>query len=209
VVHPVAKELTPMSVTVDDRPLAAEDLGLKTIGQLLSHIQKENRLIVHVLIDGEEPDLNRLTVLKQSPLRGHTLYIETTEPRRMALEVLGAVETQLAEADRLTNDAVEQLRAGQHVRAMEKLRGCFSTWQHAQESLLKIAQLLRIDLARIFVDGRPFSDVLAEFTAQLKLIKQSLENRDFVSLVDTLVYETAETSDHWRAAIRSMRTVIE
>jgi len=198
-----------MSVTVDDRPLAAEEMGLKTIGQLLSHIQKENRLVVHVLIDGEEPDLTRLAVLKQSPLQGHTLYIETTEPRRMALDVLSAVESQLAEADRLTNDAVEQLRGGQHVRAMEKLRGCFSTWQHAQESLLKIAQLLRIDLARIFVDGRPFSDVLSEFTAQLKLIKQSLENRDFVSLVDTLVYETAETSGHWRAAIRSMRTIIE
>lgn len=197
-----------MSVTVDDRPLPAEQMGLQTIGQLLAHIQKENRLIVHVLIDGEEPDLARLGSLKQAPLRGKTLYIETTEPRQMALEVLDAVETQLAEADRLTNDAVELLRSNQTVRAMEKLRGCFSTWQHAQESLLKVAQLLRIDLTRIFVDGRPFNEVLAEFTAQLKLIKQSLENRDFVSLIDTLVYETAETSGHWRAAIRSMRSVI-
>ena len=71
------------------------------------------------------------------------------------------------------------------------------------------AQLLRIDLSRITVDGRPFSDVLSEFTEQLKLIKSSLENRDFVSLIDTLVYETAETSANWRAAIRSMRSVID
>ena len=198
-----------MSITVDDRPLAAEQLGLETVGQLLTHIQKENRLIVHVLIDGEEPDLNRLGALRQSPLRGHTLYIETTEPKQMALDVLDAVEHQLTEADRLTNDAVDLLRGGQTVRAMEKLRGCFSTWQHAQESLLKTAQLLRIDLRRIFVDGRPFNEVLSEFTSQLKLIKKSLENRDFVSLIDTLVYETAETSSGWRAAIRSMRSVIE
>jgi hypothetical protein len=162
-----------------------------------------------VLIDGEEPDLNRLGALRQSPLRGHTLYIETTEPKQMALDVLDAVEHQLTEADRLTNDAVDLLRGGQTVRAMEKLRGCFSTWQHAQESLLKTAQLLRIDLRRIFVDGRPFNEVLSEFTSQLKLIKKSLENRDFVSLIDTLVYETAETSLGWRAAIRSMRSVIE
>ncbi len=198
-----------MSVMVDDRPLAAEQLGLQTIGQLLSHIQKANRLIVHMLIDGEEPDLSRLSVLKQRPLRGHTLYIETTEPRRMALEVLATVEAQLREGDRLTNDAVQFLRSGHTVKAMEKLRGCFSTWQHAQESILKTAQLLRIDLSRIYADGRPFTDVLNEFTQQLKLIKKSLENRDFVSLIDTLVYETAETSAHWAAAIRSMRTAVE
>lgn len=198
-----------MSVMVDDRPLAAEQLGLRTIGQLLAHIQKANRLIVHMLIDGEEPDLSRLSALKQRPLSGHTLYIETTEPRRMALDVLASVEAQLREGDRLTHDAVQMLRSGYTVKAMEKLRGCFSTWQHAQESVLKIAQLLRIDLTRIYADGRPFTEVLNEFTQQLKLIKKSLENRDYVSLIDTLVYETAETSAHWAAAIRSMRSAIE
>jgi hypothetical protein len=92
---------------------------------------------------------------------------------------------------------------------MEKLRGCFSTWQHAQESVLKVAQLLRIDLAKILVDGRPFVQVLGEFAQQLKLIKSALENRDFVALIDTLVYEVADNSSNWRAAIRSMRSVIE
>ena len=91
---------------------------------------------------------------------------------------------------------------------MEKLRGCFSTWQHAQESVQKIAKLLRIDLKRIVVDGKPFTDTLESFTQQLRLIKTSLENRDFVSLIDTLVYETSETSSHWQAAINSMRSVI-
>jgi hypothetical protein len=151
-----------MHVTVDDQPLAAEELGLETIGQLLAHLQKANRLITHVLIDGEEPDLGKLAALKAAPLRGHTLYIETTEPKVMALEVLAAVE----------------------------------------------AQLLRMDLSRIFADGRPFTEVLNEFTQQLKLIKKSLEHRDFISLIDTLVYETAETSAHWAAAIRSMRSAI-
>jgi hypothetical protein len=87
---------------------------------------------------------------------------------------------------------------------MEKLRGCFSTWQHAQESVQKIARLLRIDLKRIVVDGKPFTDTLDSFTQQLRLIKTALENRDFVSLIDTLVYETAETSSHWQAAINSI-----
>jgi signal transduction histidine kinase len=197
-----------MSVTVDHQPLPAEEMGLKTIGQVLAHIQKERRLVVHVLLDGEEPDLEKLSQLKAAPLLGHTLFIETTEPKKMALEVLEQVREQLAEADRLTNDAVELLRDNQNIKAMEKLRGCFSTWQHAQESVLKVAQLLRIDLAKILVDGRPFTQVLGDFVQQLKLIKTALENRDFVSLVDTLVYEVSESSANWRAAIRSMASVI-
>ena len=34
------------------------------------------------------------------------------------------------------------------------------------------------------------------------------EYRDFVSLVDTLVYEISDSSANWRAAIRSMKSVI-
>jgi len=77
-----------MSVTVDDRPMLAEQLGFTTVGQVLAHLKKENRLVVHVLIDGREPDLDRLGQIRQSPLNGHTIYIETAEPRQMALDVL-------------------------------------------------------------------------------------------------------------------------
>lgn len=197
-----------MSVTVDDQNLPAEQMGMTTLGHVLAHIQKEKRLVVHVLLDGEEPDFDQLTQLRTAPITGRTLFIETTEPKRMALDVLDQVEEQLKEADRLTGDAVEFLRQNHNMKAMEKLRGCFSTWQHAQESVLKVAQLLRMDLSRILVDGRPFIKVLGEFAEQLKMIKSALENRDFVALVDTLVYEVAESSSQWRAAIRSMRSVI-
>jgi hypothetical protein len=198
-----------MPVTVDDKPLAAEELGLLTVGQVLSHLQqKENRLVVHVLLDGQEPDLGRLGELRSAPLQGHTLYIETAEPRRMAVEVLNTIETQLLDADQLRRDCIELLRGNNTSRGLEKLRGCFMAWQHAQEAVVKTAQLLRIDLGRITVDGRSFADVLKEFAEQLRLIKSSLENRDFGALIDTLVYETAETGANWLAAVRSMRSVV-
>ena len=49
-----------MSVTVDRLPLATEEMGLQTLGQLIAHLQKDNRLVVHVLVDGEEPDLSQM-----------------------------------------------------------------------------------------------------------------------------------------------------
>src|SRR5438874_1447330 len=167
-----------MSVTVDDQPMHAEQMGLTTVGQLLAYLQKENRLVVNVLIDGSEPDLSRLAQVKQSPLLGHTIFIETAEPRAMALDVLEQVEKQLGEADRLRSDAVELLQTNQSIKAMEKLGGCFNIWHHAEESILKTAQLLRIDLSRIVVDEKPFTQILETFGEQLKRIKSALESRD-------------------------------
>ena len=108
-----------MSVTVDHERLEVETLGLRTIGQVLSHLQRDNRLVVNLLIDGQQPDFDCLPQVRQSPINGHTLFIETAEPKEMALEVISEVETQLREADRLKADAVELLqKSGGAVKAL-------------------------------------------------------------------------------------------
>lgn len=197
-----------MPVTVDSNLLAADELGLRTIGQVLSHVQKGPRLVVQLLIDGQEPDLGRMGVVRQSSLNGHTLYIETADPKEMALDVLQEVGEQLAEADRLRAEASDLLQRNQNVRAMERLSGCFSTWQHAQESIVKTAQLLRIDLNQIRVENQTLTELLLQFTSQLRQIKLALENRDFVSLSDILMYETTQTSGQWHDAIGALHAQI-
>lgn len=197
-----------MPVTVDHSTLETETLGLRTVGQVLSHVQKENRLVIHLLIDGREPDLDRLGEVRREPVAGHTLFIETAEPRAMAMDVLSEVETQLDEADRLKTEAVQLLQRNGVGKAMEKLSGCFSTWQHAQESVHKTAQLLRIDLGKVFVGVRSLRDLLADFTGELRQIKDALESRDFVALGDILAYETTQTSGQWKRALGAIRDVI-
>jgi hypothetical protein len=197
-----------MSVTIDHEPLAAEQMGLRTVGQVLAHVQRENRLVTTLLIDGQEPDLDRIGIVRQSLLGGHTLFIETAEPGIMALDALDEVEGQLRESDRLRSDAVELLQRGQANRAMEKLSGCFSTWHNAQESVVKVSQLLRIDLESVRVAGRPLTTLLEQFTTQLRQIKTALEHRDFVTLSDILLYEANETSEHWMGALAMMREAI-
>jgi hypothetical protein len=197
-----------MPVTVDHSPLRAEELGLRTVGQVLAHLKRENRLVVHVLIDGREPDLGRLTDVRKSALKDHQVFIETADPREMALDVLKQVEAQLGEADRLKSEAAKLLQSNQNVRAMEKLSGCLTTWQHAQESLLGSARLLNISLDHVIVGGKPLSELVMEFAEQLKQIKSSLENRDFVMLSDLLIYETTQTSAQWQVAVGTLRKMI-
>jgi hypothetical protein len=126
----------------------------------------------------------------------------------MAVEALCEVENQLGETDRLRGDAIDLLHRGQANRALEKLSGCFGIWQSAQEAVLKVAQLLRIDLQSTAIWGRPLTDLLGHFTLQLRQIKIALENRDFVALTDILTYEASETSSEWREALKAMRVAI-
>ena len=154
------------------------------------------------MIDGLEPDLGQLGDVRKSPLKGHHVFIETADPREMAMDILKQVEAQLGEADRIKGEAAKLLQNNQNVRAMEKLSGCLTTWQHAQESLLGTARLLKIDLESIKVGGRPLPILITGFTEQLKRIRTSLENRDFVTLGDVLIYETEQTSAEWREALR-------
>jgi len=194
-----------MSVTVDRQPLAAQEMGLQTLGQLLAHLQKENRLVVHVLVDGQEPDLTQMPAVRKIALDRHTLFVETADPRDLACQALSEVEAQLDEADQLRAQASDLILAGQQQQAMQKLSGCFATWQTAPESVLKTAQILRVDLEQIRVEGKPLVDGVQLFAEQLRHIKEALENRDFVALNDILTYEAPETTAHWRAAIVALR----
>lgn len=198
-----------MSVTVDHEPLAAEKMGFSTVGQVLLHVQRDKRLVTNLLIDGQEPNLDHMASIRRSQLSGLTLFIETADPAIMALDALDQVEDQLRETDRLRSDAVDLLQRGQSSRAMEKLSGCFGIWQSAQESVLKVAQLLQIDLETVRAGDRPLTEVLRDFGTQLRQIKTSLENRDFVTLADILTYEANEMSNQWREAFEALRGIIQ
>jgi hypothetical protein len=92
---------------------------------------------------------------------------------------------------------------------MEKLGFCLTTWQHAQESVLKTAQLLRLDLDAVSVGDESLPAVLSSFTDQLRAIKQALEDRDYVALGDVLLYEMTETTPRWLGAIEALRLAIQ
>ena len=198
-----------MSVTVDDEPLAAESLGLSTVGHVLAHLQSRNRLVVHVLIDGHEPNFERIESLRAQPLGGKVVYIETVEPHRIAGEVFDSVQSLLVEADQLRAQAVEHLQIGEHTDALKKLGSCFTTWTHTQASVEKVARLLRVDLERIQLgDGVSLQAWLGQFTAQLTDIRSSLEARDYSQLADVLAYESHDAGQRWQEAIDAIRATL-
>ena len=197
-----------MSVTVDREPLPADRLGLKTVGQVLKHLRNRSRIVVQVLIDGKEPNIDRLGSIKRALVAQHSVFIKTADPRQLAKNVLTEIESQLDEVDRLKNESASLLRRKQFAPAIEKLGGCFNTWQHAQQSVLKVAQLVGLDLHGIQSGGRALTDLMDDCSMQIRKIRTAVEGRDFAVLTELLVDNVTVLCAEWRDAIRSLRGAI-
>ncbi|HEV8608343.1 MAG TPA: hypothetical protein VGQ99_23625 [Tepidisphaeraceae bacterium] len=198
-----------MSVTIDHQPLAARDLGLQTVGQVLAHVAKDNRLVVQVLIDGQEPDITHLGRVRATPIDGRTIFIETANSAELAIDVLDEVVDQLIGAEQSKQSAADFLQQGQTSKALCELGVCIRAWQHAQQSIVKVLELLRVNPADVTVSDQPLELCLENFSLQLHQVKSSLEQRDFVSLGDTLLYETADTTQSWLSCIDAVRQLVQ
>jgi hypothetical protein len=197
-----------MSVTIDHEPLAVGELGLQTVGQVLAHVAKDNRLVVQVLIDGQEPDIDQIVSVRATPIDGKTIFIETANSAELAMSVLDEVVTQLASAEQSKQSAADLLQQGQTSKALVELGACIRAWQHAQESVVKVLELLRVEAGEVMVAGQPLERCLANFSLQLRQIKTSLEQRDFVSLGDILQYETSDTTQSWLSCVEAVRGLV-
>lgn len=198
-----------LTVTIDDEPLAAKHLGMETLGHVLSHIQRDKKLVVQILIDGNEPPLAEMGALRNTKLEGHCVYIETADPLRLVDSVLTEVQRQLNEADEARIQCAGLLRQNQTQKAMERLGFCFRSWQDVQESVAKVVELIRLDLNQaIDDDGAPLAGRFDHFSSQLRRIKESLQRKDFISLGDLLGHDMAQSADHWKSAIRAIRNAV-
>ena len=197
-----------MSVTIDHEPLPVRELGLQTVGQVLAHVARDNRLVVQVLIDGQEPDIDQIGSVRATPIDGRTIFIETANSAELAQNVLDEVVNQLTSAEQSKQQAADLFQQGQTSKALCELGVCIRAWQHAKQSIVKVLELLRVEPADVIVANQPLEQCLANFGIQLRQIKSSLEQRDFVSLGDTLQYETSDTTQSWLSCIDAVRQLI-
>lgn len=194
-----------MTVTVDTEVLPASELGLSTLGELLTHVTGRNRLVTQVLIDGREPDLDHVPQWRGRPLTGHTIFIETHSPADIAADVLDEIARQMDAAEIAREKAVDDLHAGAPNKALQKLSSCFTAWQVAQTAIGQVAKLLKIDLDAVRVDDITLAEALANFAGQLRDLRDAIESRDYVTLADVLTYEIGRTVTQWRDALIQLR----
>ena len=197
-----------MPVSLDHAIVNTTQLGLETVGQVLEHIAHQRRVAARLTVDGREPELGNMEVLRAMRTDEHTIHIDTANPREMALDALSAMEQALGQADADKDQAAELLQQNQTQAALAQLSACLVTWQQAQQCMAQSAQLVGIDLDQVQVDGEDLQAVVSRFAEQLREIRRALEDQDYVALGDVLTYELGETARQWRSAIVSLSTAV-
>ena len=51
------------------------------------------------------------------------------------------------------------------------------------------------------IEGKKADELLSEFAAQLRTVKEALENRDYVQLADILQYELQDVAPRWQCLL--------
>lgn len=195
-----------MSITIDDATFDSSKLGFTTVGEVLSHVARENKLIVQLLIDGSEPDMAGMEDVRAKPLAGSAIYIETSTAPAICRGVLDSIDETLVEADSFRGQAAEHFRKGDATNGLPKLGHCFSLWNNCQDALGKVGLLLRADLKAIQTEeGSTIEDVLARFAGQLRSLRDALEARDYVLCCDVLTYDMDAASTEWKSAVAALR----
>jgi len=164
--------------------------------------------VVSLLVDGNEPDEAELGNIRAMPLAGRCVYIETADGREMADDALSAIAAQVVQAEGLRQEAVKHLQAGSIDGALPALSRCFSIWLGAQGSLRAVCELCGLPITTENAASGPLVEMLAEFTGQLRQLKQALEARDYVLVSDVLAYEMEHSAGRWQDAIISVRKAL-
>ena len=197
-----------MAVIIDDEDFNAGKLGLGTLGQVLLHLQRNNRLVIRLLIAGEAPDPAHIDSIRCTGLSDHVIYFETVDARQTALDSIALAQQRVAQADGFKDEAAELLRQNQWAAAMQKLSECLARWREAQQTVLAVSKYFSLNLERITVKGEALSVSLHQFAVRLRDIQTALQAEDAVGLTDLLAYETAQCGQWWSGALDGVRVMI-
>jgi hypothetical protein len=195
-----------MHIYVDDNPYAVSGLADKTLRQIAMDVRRDlagkKRMLVAIYTDGQLVPSGELEAVLDCPAaRYEKIDFQSAVPQTLAREVLQRAREMVVEAVPLGREAGELLSGGQTARAMELLGNCIGVWNQVQESLIKSTGLLGLDLSTLEVEGKKVNDLMEEFAAQLRQVKEALENRDYVQLSDILQYELQDVAPRWQALL--------
>ena len=198
-----------MQILLDEVPCNV-DAG--TVGEAIESAsdlaRQRGRLIVDVTVDG-----SRLTEADLASSRCHRETAEiirftSADPAEIVTHTFQDAEEALTEADELQREAAELLQSDMHTVAMDKLNEAIAIWLSVQEALAKGAQVMGLDLDTVHVDGTPVPEVIQRLNERLKTVRRSLQERDVITLADTLLYEFPQVVEQWRGLLRDLRARI-
>lgn len=155
-------------------------------------------ILLEVICDGEAIDAAHLEATMAEPIAKFSrLEFVSGNRRSVVVESLTASQRSIADTFELVREAADQLNAGSVAVGMQRLIDCVEIWSQAHEAMISSGHLLELDLEELVIADKHVFEWLREPATKLREIRDAIESRDHVNLVDILRYEMDEFLLGW------------
>lgn len=196
---------------LDGKPLSTDgieaDAKIGTLVERAKTALRENdndSILLEVICDGDPIDAARLEeTLTERVSRFSRFDFVSANRRAVVVESLTASKVSIGDTFELVREAAEQLNAGSVAPGMQRLIDCVEIWSQAHEAMISSGNLLELDLEKLVIADKHVFEWLREPATKLREIRDAIESRDHVMLVDILRYEMDEFLQGWEKMLEA------
>ncbi|MCB9851490.1 MAG: hypothetical protein H6819_00220 [Phycisphaerales bacterium] len=161
-------------------------------------------ILLEVICDGEAIEAAHLEATLAEPLSRYArLEFVSGSRRTVVVESLTASKRSIGDTFELVREAADQLNAGSVASGMQRLIDCVEIWSQAHEAMISSGQLLELDLEELVIADKHVFEWLREPAVKLREIRDAIESRDHVNLVDILRYEMDDFLQGWEKMLEA------
>ena len=199
-----------MRIWLDEDPC---EVDARTVGQAIDAAAAiadgKGRLIVEVVVDDTPWSAGDLDIEGRLDQVAKEVRMMSADPGTLVIEAFRDTAAVLTEADSLQQEAARQIQADHRTEAMESLARAVDIWMTLQETVLKGAEAVGLNLDEVRVDDSLLSDSIARLNDWLLIIRNALSDGDQIALADTLAYEMPRVVKSWQSILEELITLVE
>jgi hypothetical protein len=194
-----------MQVLLDDHPC---DLDPRTVGEAIGAAaglaRRAGRIVIDVFVDDVHWTDDELSSADRLDGEARVVRMISAEPRRLVADAFADGAEALGDADRLQQEAARLVQSDRQAVALDHLGEALAIWLSVQSTILKGARVVDLDLDSVRVKGRPMTESIAALNDRLVALRNAIDDRDVISLADTLLYEMPGIASEWRLILEEL-----
>jgi hypothetical protein len=173
----------------------------QTLGELLEAIldysQGKNRLIQHIVLDGENIHPNDLTPERHSIRLDdiETLTVETANAETIIQQEISNLKEILPELPSACHNMAQVMQSNTPQNAFQQFNDLMDVWDAVKEREEQICHIVKLDPAAIKIHKHSLSEHNVHLEEHIQKAKLHLESSHFAELGDLLSYELADFAE--------------
>ncbi len=200
-----------MEVIVDGSygwPVANEEA---TLGEIFDQVRRQaeakKRVIVALLLDGESVARPRQEEMKATSVRAYSLLeVKTVDPLRLSGDTVGLLVPFLAGLERIHEEGLAALRAGDLALALKKMSQCVDGWDVLTHAIRDIAHLVEVDFSTLPPGSGPLEDRLRRLGATLVRFRTAVDLKESERLSAIIERELKTHLREWRGVLEALQS---